>query len=1040
VSVPEQIGPYAIVEKLGEGGMGEVYLARDTRLGREVAIKMLPAAMARDPEGLARFRREALTLAALNHPNIATIHGFELTPSGDMALVLERVHGETLGQRIRRQPLRVEEALEICTQIAEALEVAHEQGVIHRDLKPGNVMLGPRGLVKVLDFGLARSVNADMIPGEPDRGGEAAGAAPDPASATNVSAPPVAGAPAPVAPQDPSTADSSRSMTPSLAGDDTRTQVGAVVGTPGYMSPEQAMGVAHDARADIFSFGCVLYEALAARRAFPAQNDFEAMAAVMYAPHDLSALPERTPARVRDLLDRCLQKDPEQRLASIASARHEIEEVLGVRRASALRTGEAQVVPSNLPKQLAALVGRENELAACLEQLARVPLLTLTGVGGCGKTRMALAVGESMREACPDGVWFADLAPLSSGDRVVEAVAVPMGLREEQGRSLLETLVEHLAHRRVLLVLDNCEHLIAACVDLAMTLVQRCPELKIVATSREALNVPGESVYAVPSLGLPASGETRRDRIAGAEAVRLFVARAAAVRPGFDIDDSNAPAVAEICLRLDGIPLAIELAAARVRMLEVTQIREKLDDRFRLLTGGSRTALPRQQTLRATIQWSYDQLVDEERAMLRALAVFAGGWTLGSATAIAMESGDEFEVLDLLTRLVDKSLVVVDRSGGSAARYRFLETVRQYALEQLKESGEEPSLRERHLEYFLVLAETSEKQLTGPRQAEWFRTLETEHENLRGALAWCGQVENGDEAALRLAGSISRFWSARGHYEIGRASLLLALALGNQDAVSEPRALALVRAASLALYQGDYASSQPLLERAAAIYRELGDKRGVARALSGLAAAAIYQMDYDSAERVNQESYELYSALGQKRGMAVSLHNLAFAARCRGELETAQERYEAALGLLREVGDQEHIALTLGDLATTIIRRGEPGEARTRLTEALAIARQLEATRVAVDLLDACAELALAEGQPGRALRFRATGGQLRAGVGLAMSPIEEQEHARLDSAIRERLGPGDAESAGAGGDSVELDSAAAAAIEWLEDTPGSDL
>jgi non-specific serine/threonine protein kinase len=682
---------------------------------------------------------------------------------------------------------------------------------------------------------------------------------------------------------------------------------------------------------------------------------------------------------------------------------------------------------------MSAMVGREAELEACRAELQKGAMLTLTGVGGCGKTRLALALGESLLEENADGVWFADLAPLTSDERVAETVAVAVGAREEAGRSMERALIDHLANRRTLLVLDNCEHLIPACVALVSALMQGCPDLRVVATSREALNIAGESVYAVPTLALPPAEETRLDVIARAEAVRLFAARASAVRPDFALQAENAPIVADICRRLDGIPLAIELAAARVKILGVAQIREKLDDRFRLLTGGSRTALPRQQTLRATIQWSYDQLLEDEQSLMRALAVFAGGWTLGSATAICMESGDEFEILDLLSRLADKSLVVVGRGSGGSARYRFLETVREYALEQLKAVDEEAELRGRHLQYFLALAEAAEKELTGPKQAEWVATLETEHENLLASLRWCAHVENGEDPALRIAGSISRFWSTRGHFEIGRKSLQMALTLGDQDAATEPRAKAIVREAQMELYQGHYDSTQALLEQGAAIYRKLGDERGVARALSGLAAVAIYQMDYDLAEQVNRESYDLYSKLGQKRGMAISLHNLGFAARSRDDLAAARQRYEEALVLLREVGDQEHIALTLGDLAVTLVREGAPGEARARLIEAFGIARTLEAARVEIDLLDASAELALAAGAAPTALRFSASGGHQRAAVGLALSPVEEKEHASFNEAIRQAVEATEVSRIIAEIQGLPLQEAAAEALTWLE-------
>jgi predicted ATPase len=420
--------------------------------------------------------------------------------------------------------------------------------------------------------------------------------------------------------------------------------------------------------------------------------------------------------------------------------------------------------------------------------------------------------------------------------------------------------------------------------------------------------------------------------------------------------------------------------------------------------------------------------------MMRALSVFMGGWTLGSATAICMESGDEFEVLDLLARLADKSLVVVDRGGhGGAARYRFLETVREYALEQLRGTDEEAALRGRQVSYFLALAETAEKQLSGPKQAEWFTTLETEHANLLASIAWCEQAAERAETALRLAGSISRFWSVRGHYEIARRTLMEALAVGDPGEVSAPRATALVRAAQFTLMQGDVSGGQPLLERAAEIYRALDDQRGVVRTLAGLSSVALLKMDFEAADRLSEESFTIYQTLGQKRGMAISRHQQGFAARCRGDLELSRTRYEEALALLQEVGDQEHFALSEGDLAITLIRLGDHAGARARLTDALLMGRKIEGARVTESVLDGCAELALATGDARTALHFSAAGGRIRSEVGLALSSFEEQEHERFNSAIRESIPAAEAARIVAEAQSVDADTAAAQAYAWLE-------
>jgi predicted ATPase len=1005
VSAPSgQVGPYQIVGQLGAGGMGEVYLARDTRLERDVALKMLPREFSRDAERLGRFRREALALASLNHPNIATIYGFETLEGGAMALVLERVEGETLGDRILRGALPVEDALQVCAQIAEALEVAHERGVIHRDLKPGNVMLAPRGLVKVLDFGLAKSArDPEGAEERPQTTRDSAGLAPGDALARASDGSPL-------------------------------TEVGDATGTPGYMSPEQALGSPQDQRTDVFAFGCVLYECLSGLRAFDGASGFEIMAALLYQNPDFEKLPAKTPPAIRELLLTCLEKDPERRLREIRSARLVIEEALGVRRASALRMGEAAVAtPNNLPRSLTSFVGRESEQAACATLFETTRLLTLSGVGGCGKTRLAFRLAEAQLDAYPDGVWFVDLAPLTDPGRVSDAVAAAMSVREEPGKSMAQAVAEAIGTRRVLLLLDNCEHLIAACAELVAHLLQSCTELKFIATSREGLGIDGERLHAVPTLSLPARTVSDPAVISGFESVRLFVERAVQVQPNFALGTANAAVIADICRRLDGIPLAIELAAARVKVLAVEQIQAKLDDRFRLLTGGSRAALPRHQTLRATIQWSVDQLAEEERELLRRLSVFAGGWTLDDAAAVCDENGDEFEVLDRLTRLVDKSLVVVDRDDEGTPRYRFLESVRQFALEMFNSSGDAPDVRERHLRVFLALAEESEKHLTGATQGEWFPRLAVEQENLLAALAWCPQATDGAERGLRLAGSVWRFWSARGHYELGLRALEDALHIPGAARNSPARALALVRAGGLALYRGDYNAARPWIEESLVLSREMNDRKGVARSLSGLGVVATYQNDYPAARAFTEEGLALYRELGEKRGMAVSLYNLGFLALHQKETGDALQYFEQALPLFGESGDKVYIALTLGAMATVSTRLGRLEPAAAQFATALALARDLEARREALLAIEGTAELAMARDEAGRSARIIGASQALREALGSPASPSEEEQHRDLGARVEARLGPDAHAKAMAEGRALTFEAVVAEILGWLE-------
>ena len=1008
---PLQVGPYEVIRRLGAGGMGEVYLARDPRLERQVALKMLSAELANDAERLARFRREALVLASMNHPNIATIFGFEETRDGTVALVLEYVEGGSLADRLAQGALELEEALRVCAQIAEALEVAHGRGVVHRDLKPANVMLGAHGLVKVLDFGLAGHGAGLLALGRADAPDHGSRPPPPDGDAPRADGEAGAGTPA-----------EARRLT----------MHDAVVGTPGYMSPEQVLAGAQDARTDIFAFGCVLWECLCGTPAFGGRDEFQIMAAVLYESPDPARLPERTPARVRELLTRCLEREAENRLADIRAARLELEETLGIRRASALRTGERAATPSNLPSPLTSFVGRERELADCAARLAAARLLTLVGVGGCGKTRLALRVAEGALDQHPDGVWFVDLAPLAESERVLEVLAESVGAREEPGRSLADSVVAHLAPRRALIVLDNCEHVLAACATLVTRLLAACPELRVLATSREGLAIPGEVMVAVPQLAVPEPGANDPEAALAVESVRLFTERATAARPGFALDAASAPIVAEICRRLDGIPLALELAAARVRVLSVEQIRAKLDDRFRLLTGGSRVALPRQQTLLATLQWSYDQLLPAEQRLLEDLAVFAGGWILTTAAAVCEAHGDEFEVLDLLTRLVEKSLVVVGRGEAGEPRYRFLETVRQYALERLGAGDAAVAVRNRHLDVFLTLAEESERHLLGPNQGEWLERLALEQENLLGALAWCGTLADGAERGLRLASAVWRFWSARGQGELGRRALEEALRRDSGTASRAVRAKALVRLGGLALYQNDYAAARPRIEESLALCREIGDRKGVARALSGLAVVATYQGDLAAARAYDEESLQGYRALGEARGEAIALHNLGYLAWREGNASLAREHYEAALKVLRRVRDEETIAMTLAGIASAWVSLGKPEAASEPLAEALGLTRRLEARREGAYALESVATLAAALADGDEAARFLGAAVALREAIGSPHMALEKAEQEAFLAKLSGALGESRLRDGLARGRQMSFEASTDAALSWL--------
>jgi predicted ATPase/class 3 adenylate cyclase len=601
-----------------------------------------------------------------------------------------------------------------------------------------------------------------------------------------------------------------------------------------------------------------------------------------------------------------------------------------------------EAYPNNLPIALTSFIGREREMEEIKALLKKVRLVTLTGTGGCGKTRLALEVAMEVMEDFPDGVWLVELAPLKETELVVQTVASALGVKEEAQRPLLETLTDFLKPKKLLLVLDNCEHLVDACAQLVGRLLQVCPNLWVLATSREALRIVGEQIYRVPSLSVPnLTPLPSLEQLMQYESVRLFVDRARLVRPSFSVNDQNASAVAEICHRLDGIPLAIELAAALVRGLTVEQIVERLSDRFRLLTAGTRTALPRHQTLRAAIDWSYELLSRAERALFRRLSVFAGGWDLKGAEAVGtgkLPEGDEVrteEVWELMMRLIDKSLVVME---GEMGRYQMLETLREYGRERLQEAGEAEETREKHLEFFLGLAERAEEELQGAQQREWLERLEREQDNFRVALSY--GLEREPEKALKLAAALWRFWDIHSNFTEGRSWLERALEKG-MSAPASVRAKALNGAGVLALRQGDYETAQALLQESLAIRQALGDQLGIASSLNNLGNVAWVQGDYERAKALYEESLTIYRTLGNQCGVASSLTNLGNIAWSRGDHEEARALYEESLTIFRKLGSQWGIASSLNSLGAVALVQGNYERAKMLLEESLAIYRDL---------------------------------------------------------------------------------------------------
>jgi predicted ATPase/class 3 adenylate cyclase len=619
----------------------------------------------------------------------------------------------------------------------------------------------------------------------------------------------------------------------------------------------------------------------------------------------------------------------------------------------------------NLPIQLTSFVGREKEIEEVKQSILTHRLVTLTGAGGTGKTRLALQTAADVLEHFPDGVYFVALAPISDPELIPQAALSALQVPEHPGITAQSLLMDYLRGRKILLVLDNCEHLIEACAKLIDALVSQAPGLSIMATSREPLRVQGELVWPVPSLGMPDVTQFLPfDRLAEYEAVQLFVERARLVQPHFLLTDQSAPAVAQICCRLDGIPLAIELAAARARALDVEQISKRLDDRFRLLTGGSRTALERQQTLRATIDWSYNLLSSDERLLLSRLSVFVGGWTLEAAEQVCVMDEETLDIVDLLTHLVDKSLVVRD-----GPRYEMLETTRQYAREKLLESEDGVRLRNQFVAYFLELAEEADAELRGPGVVRWLQRLGAEIDNLRAALEW--PLETGQTVtALQMTLKLDRFWLIRSDHSEGRRWLERVLALPDTPRFPIMQAEALVQLAHHLYLQVGTKAARPPIEQALSIARAQGDKRNIARALGFLGLILGVEHSYEAAQISLKESIGLLREVQDEWSCAVDLMWLGWAAHKNDDQAIALALNGEALAEFRRLGDRYFECATLGGLGAILMTQGEWQRALVPLRESLILSQQLGTKLESGYRLWRLAGVAQAAVQPARAVRL----------------------------------------------------------------------
>jgi predicted ATPase/serine/threonine protein kinase len=994
----EKLGPFEILAPLGVGGMGEVYRAWDTRLERTVAIKVLPERLCHKPEQRQHLENEARAISKLSHPNICTLHDIGHHEGRDF-LVLELVEGQTLRQLLNSGALPMRRVIPVAVQVASGLARAHELGIVHRDLKPENLMVSTE-TVKILDFGLA-----------------------------------ILGM------------ESAETLETS-AGGDYQTQAVPIAGTFGYMSPEQAGGRPLDFRSDQFSFGLVLYEMVTGKRPFRRTTAADTVSATIHEEAEpIGALNPEVPPPFCWVVERCLAKEPDKRYFSTLDLARDLVAIRD--RLSDLQLKRPEVRANNLPVPGTALVGRDEELAAAKKLLLRddVRLVTVTGPGGIGKSRLALEMARELSEIFPSGIYFVPLSAVNDPGLIAFAIAQTLGIREKANQPPLESLREYLQSSLsapMLLLIDNFEHVMGAAPMLA-ELLALAPKLKLLVTSRAALRIYDEHEFPVPPLTLPHDPSlSPGEMLAQYSAISLFVQRATAVKPNFELTEENAPIVADICARLDGLPLAIELAAARIKLLSPSAMRARLESRLQLLTGGARDLPARQQTLRQAIDWSYDLLTEPEQKLFRRLSVFVGGCTLEAVESVCDTKQDlGLDVLDGMTSMVDKSLArQIDQADGES-RFVMLGTIREYGLGKMADSGEQALTRRSHAAYCLVLAEEGAAEQAGANQTGWLDRFDTEYQNFRAALQWLIESDNA-EWGLRLGVALFRFWEMRERLSEGRDWLGKLLKMKGAIAPTDSRLRALVSAGVLACAQGDYpvsetqfnesldiarhlqdarsvavslnalavvardrgdlAAARTLFEESLVQWRELREMPAVARGLSNLAGVAKTQQDYAHSRALYEECLSIFRQLGDRTGAAWALNHQGDAAHEQGDAAAAKSLCEQSVAEFRELNDRWGIAGSLADLGSLAREQRDFRSADVFYRESLGLFQELEHKRGIARLLELFASSAAAQSKSERALRLAGAAAALRQSIGVPLTPAEQSKHERSLEPARKEL------------------------------------
>ena len=935
--VGQHLGNYRLTKLLDKGGFAEVYLGEHVYLNTHAAIKVLHARLT--SEASESFLAEARHLSHLMHPHIIRVLDFGVEDTTPFLVMDYAPHGNLRQRHPRGTPVPLPTIVPYVRHVAAALQHAHDQKLIHRDVKPENMLLGPNLEVWLSDFGIALLTH------------------------------------------------SSGSL-----------HVPEMVGTMAYMAPEQVRGKPAPA-SDQYALGIVVYEWLCGERPF-AGSVAELFSQHLFGrpPPLHDKIPDISPT-LEGIVLRALEKDPHLRFEDVRAFATALDEASNT--ASSSHTLFVPVVdppaaqPVAPPKKppvseraspflntpafnLTPLVGREGEVEAAAMFLRRseLRLLTMTGPGGVGKTRLALTVATSLQQAFADGICFVALAPVSDPDLVIPTIAQALGLKEVGDQALFELVVAFLQEKRLLLVLDNFEQIVAGAPRLP-DLLSACPQLKMLVTSRALLRVQGEHEFPVSPLALPDPTQLPDVKsLSYYAAVALFVQRAQALKPDFELTEENTSPVAAICMRLDGLPLAIELAAARIKLLPPLALLARLTHRLQVLTGGRQDAPARQQTLRNTIAWSYDLLSAREQQLFRRLSVFVGGCTLEAAEAVCGTPGDtSSSILDGVASLLDKSLLLQIEHRSDEPRLALLETIREYGQECLTASGETEMTRDAHATYYLRLTEEAEPQLIGAEQERWWKRLNKEQENMREALLWL--VERGEEGeseqptrsmepALRMGGALWWYWFVRGHLSEGRK--MLARALATRSGVAEAvRAKALNATLLLAYAQNDLVWVETTANESLMLCRELDDKVGMSMALQMLGLVAVTQGNYTEARSLLEESLALSRALGDTWSMAYALADLSNTVRIQGEYARARSYAQEAALLFKDLGDKRGNAYGPRRLAEVLFDEGNLTRARPLVEESLTLFRELEDKEGVAFSLDLLGRIHLRQGNSAQA-------------------------------------------------------------------------